>query len=103
MSQPAAVSTIALKTFPLFYGLPEEELAAISRVAMMRRIPRGHAVVREGDRSDFVYFVLTGSLKVVVSDEDGKIHNGSNMHSTYRRITLLDVWAMAESSATLMQ
>ena len=42
MSQSAAVSTIALKTFPLFQGLPEDELASIARVAMMRRIPRNH-------------------------------------------------------------
>jgi CRP/FNR family cyclic AMP-dependent transcriptional regulator len=39
---------------------------------MMRRVPRGSAVVREGDRTDFVYFVLTGNLKVMVSDEDGR-------------------------------
>ncbi|MBL8447297.1 MAG: cyclic nucleotide-binding domain-containing protein [Zoogloeaceae bacterium] len=72
MSQPNAVSTIALKTFPLFQGLPDDRLAAIARCAMMRRIPRGQTVVRAGDRTDFVYFVLTGSLKVTVSDEDGR-------------------------------
>lgn len=72
MSQPTAVSTIALKTFPLFQGLSDEVLGAVSRVSMMRRIPRGQAVVRAGDRTDYVYFVLTGNLKVVVSDEDGR-------------------------------
>lgn len=72
MSQPTAVSTIALKTFPLFQGLSDEVLVAVARVAMMRRIPRGQAVVRAGDRTDYVYFVLTGNLKVVVSDEDGR-------------------------------
>ena len=30
------------------------------------------AVVRAGDPPDYVYFVLTGSLKVLVSDEDGR-------------------------------
>jgi CRP/FNR family cyclic AMP-dependent transcriptional regulator len=72
MTQMNAVSTIALRTFPLFHGLPEDRLAAIARSAMMRRISRGQAVVHAGDRSDFVYFVLTGSLKVAVSDEDGR-------------------------------
>lgn len=72
MSQPNAVSTIALRTFPLFNGLPDDRLAAIARCAMMRRIPRSQAVVHAGDRTDFVYFVLTGSLKVTVSDEDGR-------------------------------
>jgi CRP/FNR family cyclic AMP-dependent transcriptional regulator len=72
MIQANNVSTTALRTFPLFHGLPDERLAAIARCAMMRRIGRGQAVVLAGDKSDFVYFVLTGSLKVVVSDEDGR-------------------------------
>ena len=72
MSQPTAVSTVALKTFALFNGLSEETLAAVAQCAMMRRFPRGQAVVMAGDRSDYVYFILTGSLKVVVSDEDGR-------------------------------
>ena len=72
MSQPTAVSTIALKTFNLFNGLPDDVLAAIARMAMMRRIARGQAVVRTGDRMDYVYFILTGNLKVVVSDEEGR-------------------------------
>jgi CRP/FNR family cyclic AMP-dependent transcriptional regulator len=72
MTQPTAVSTTALKTFPLFQGLSEETLALVAHSAMMRRIPRGQTVMHAGDRTDFVYFVLTGSLKVVVSDEDGR-------------------------------
>ena len=61
-----------MKTFPLFHGLSDEALANIARVAMMRRFPRGQSVVCAGDRPDYVYLVLTGSLKVVVSDEDGR-------------------------------
>lgn len=72
MTQPTAVSTTALKTFPLFQGLSDDTLAMVSRSAMMRRIPRGQSVVHAGERSDFVYLALTGSLKVVVSDEDGR-------------------------------
>jgi CRP/FNR family cyclic AMP-dependent transcriptional regulator len=72
MTQATAVSITALRTFPLFQGLADETLGAVARSAMMRRIPRGHTVVHAGDRTDFVYFVLTGSLKVVVSDEDGR-------------------------------
>ncbi len=72
MSQPTAVSTVALRTFPLFQGLSDDALSAVARVAMMRRIPRGQTVVRVGDHTDYVYFVLTGSLKVVVSDEEGR-------------------------------
>lgn len=72
MGQTAAVSTIALRTFSLFQGLPDERLANVTRCAMMRRVPRGQAVVHAGDQPDYVYFVLTGNLKVLVSDEDGR-------------------------------
>jgi len=72
MGQSAAVSNIALRTFSLFQGLPDERLANVARCAMMRRVPRGQAVVHAGDHPDYVYFVLTGSLKVLVSDEDGR-------------------------------
>ena len=72
MTQATAVSVVALKTFPLFHGLSDESLASIARVSMMRRFPRGQSVVCAGDRPDYVYLVLTGSLKVVVSDEDGR-------------------------------
>ena len=72
MNVSNAVSTIALKTFPLFNGLGDDRLAVVAQHAMMRRVPRGHAVVHAGDRADYVYFVLTGTLKVLVSDEDGR-------------------------------
>jgi len=72
MSQPTSVSITALRTFPLFNGFSDSTLGAAARAAMMRRIPRGQAVVLAGEKTDYVYFVLTGSLKVIVSDEDGR-------------------------------
>ena len=72
MVQTAAVSPVALRTFPLFHGLGDDRLNSVARCAMMRRVPRGQAVVHAGDAPDYVYFVLTGSLKVLVSDEDGR-------------------------------
>ena len=72
MHTNSSVSTIALRTFGFFNGLPDELLQEVANLATMRRFPRGQAVVLAGDESDFVYFVLTGSLKVAVSDEDGR-------------------------------
>lgn len=69
---PNGVSVTALRTFPMFYGVPEKSLEGLARVSMMRRASRNSAVVRAGDRTDFVYFVLSGSLKVLVSDEEGR-------------------------------
>ena len=82
MTQTTAVSVVALKTFSLFHGLSDEALANIARVSMMRRFPRGQSVVCAGDRPDYVYLVLTGSLKVVVSDEDGVQVGAGGVHGS---------------------
>lgn len=71
-SMPSSVSIIALKTFGLFQGLPDDVMGRIATVASMRRFARGHRVVSAGDDCDFVYFVLTGSVKVVVSGDGGR-------------------------------
>jgi CRP/FNR family cyclic AMP-dependent transcriptional regulator len=72
MATPYPVSLAALRSFPVFRGLPDERLEAVGRCAMMRSVPRGSAVVHAGDRTDFVYFMLTGNAKVLVSDEEGR-------------------------------
>ena len=72
MSTINSVSLTALRTFPIFQGLADDKLLSIARCAIMRRAARGSTVVNAGDRTDYVYFVLTGSLKVLVSDEDGR-------------------------------
>jgi CRP/FNR family cyclic AMP-dependent transcriptional regulator len=56
----------------MFSGLPDSSLEPVAKVANMRRVPRGSIVVRAGDKTDFVYLVLSGSLKVLVSDEEGR-------------------------------
>lgn len=68
----SSVSTIALKTFALFQGLPDDVLARVAAVAAMRRFSRGQRVVAAGADGDYVYFVLTGSTKVVVTGEAGR-------------------------------
>ena len=72
MSTAHPVSVTALRTFAMFSGLNESSLEPIARASIMRRIPRGATVVRAGDRTDFVYLVLSGSLKDLVSDEEGR-------------------------------
>lgn len=72
MTTAHPVSLTALRTFPMFRGLSDTDLDPIARVAIMRRSGRGATVVRAGDKTDFVYLVLSGSLKVLVSDEEGR-------------------------------
>jgi len=70
--RPHTVSATALRTVPIFSGLESERMEVVCRLASMRRVSRGTAVVQAGDSTDFVYFVLNGSLKVLVGDEDGR-------------------------------
>lgn len=72
MASANAVTITALRCFPMFNGLQEHSLAPIARVANLRKVARGSTVVMAGDRTDFVYLVLSGSLKVLVSDEEGR-------------------------------
>jgi len=67
-----SVSTTLLRSLPIFDTLDDLRLAPITQVAALRRAPRGSVVLREGDRTDNIYFVVNGGLKVLVSDEDGR-------------------------------
>ena len=72
MNLSNAVSIIALKTFSLFNGLTDDRLCRDCAACSHAQGAAGQAVVHAGDRTDYVYFVLTGNLKVLVSDEDGR-------------------------------
>lgn len=72
MSQASSVTVDALRSMPIFEALSVERLVPIARVAVFRKVPRGAAVLHAGDRTDFVYFILSGVLKVLVSDEEGR-------------------------------
>lgn len=72
MSQASSVSVDALRSMPIFESLSVERLVPIARVAIGRKVARGATVLRAGDRTDFVYFILAGSLRVLVSDEEGR-------------------------------
>lgn len=70
--QQMTVSTVALRTFELFQGLSERTLERAAQVTTMRRYERGEVVIGAGEPSDCVYFVLTGSVKAMVSNGDGR-------------------------------
>jgi CRP/FNR family cyclic AMP-dependent transcriptional regulator len=52
--------------------LDDECLKPLTRVSMLRNIPRHTVVLHDGDRTDNIYFVLSGALKVQISDEEGR-------------------------------
>lgn len=57
---------------PIFSGLSDEELATIEQHAISRSYPKNSIILNEGDQTDSLYIVLTGKVKVYLSDESGK-------------------------------
>jgi CRP/FNR family transcriptional regulator, cyclic AMP receptor protein len=63
---------VALKNIALFSGLSEADMQAISKLAVTRSFPKNTLVICEGDSSNSLYVVLSGKVKVFLSDEEGK-------------------------------
>jgi CRP/FNR family cyclic AMP-dependent transcriptional regulator len=66
------VSTAVMKTVPLFAMLPEEQLRMLTTVVTRKSAPRSTTIMAGGDPTDSLYIVLSGRLKVMMSDAEGK-------------------------------
>jgi CRP/FNR family cyclic AMP-dependent transcriptional regulator len=51
------------------FSLAPDEVEELRRSAQVRKLPRQALVVSEGDRTDSLYIILTGKVKVFLSDE----------------------------------
>src|SRR3954468_22964263 len=68
----STVSTAVLKAVPLFSSFPEEQLRTLASVVSRRSVTRSTTVMAGGGPTDFLYIVLSGRLKVMMSDAEGK-------------------------------
>ncbi len=68
----ATVSTAMLRSVPLFASFSEEPLRMLTTVVTRRSVTRGTIIMAAGDPTDSLYIVLSGRLKVMMSDADGK-------------------------------
>ena len=68
----ATVSTAMLRSVPLFASFSEEPLRLLATVVTRRSVARGTIIMAAGDPTDSLYIVLSGRLKVMMSDADGK-------------------------------
>jgi CRP/FNR family cyclic AMP-dependent transcriptional regulator len=66
------VSTAVLKAVPLFASFPEEQLRLITTLVTRKSTPRSTTIMAGGDATDSLYIVLSGRLKVMMSDAEGK-------------------------------
>ena len=54
------------------FTLNEEELDALSGEGVVKTFPKQAVIVNEGDETDSLYIILSGRVKVFLSDEAGK-------------------------------
>ena len=66
------ISTAVLKAVPLFAGFPEDQLRTLTTMVTRRSAARSTTIMAGGDAIDSLYIVLSGRLKVMMSDSDGK-------------------------------
>ena len=61
-----------LNKISLFSGLHQQELETIKSHSMVRTYRRNTIILNKGGESSSLYVILTGKIKVYISDEDGR-------------------------------
>jgi CRP/FNR family cyclic AMP-dependent transcriptional regulator len=72
MVAPASVSTLLLRNVPLFSVLPESQLSLLTGLVGRKSFPRGTSIISAGDTTDSLYVIISGRLKVMMSDDEGR-------------------------------
>ena len=58
--------------FPSFLGLQDEELHSLAEHAKLQAYPKNKLVVSEGDRTNSIYVIYSGRVKVFLYGRNGK-------------------------------
>ena len=92
-----------LSNVSLFSDLPDADRNAIAGLATIRSFPRNTIIISEGDDSDSMYVVLSGKVKVYLSDDEGKeiIINILKEGDYFGELALLDESPRSASVMTL--
>jgi len=72
MTAPPSVSMLLLRNVPLFAVLPESQLALLTSMVSRKSFPRGTTIIAAGDQTESLYVVISGRLKVMISDDEGR-------------------------------
>ena len=61
-----------LENVPLFSGLPAEALVEIEQHGTVKSCKKNTVIINQDDETDSLYVILSGSVKVFISGEDGR-------------------------------
>ncbi len=92
----------ALPTVSIFRMLDQKEMDQLAQIAQKETFPANKAVFFEGDRSEVLYFILSGSVRVYQTSEDGKERTLTTMGSgrIFGEMAMLDGKPRSASVAT---
>jgi CRP/FNR family cyclic AMP-dependent transcriptional regulator len=65
-------SCLLLRNVFLFTGLSDEQLDKIAKIAVLRQEPRNKTIVFVGEEADTFFVIVSGSVKVLSRDADGR-------------------------------
>lgn len=61
-----------LKDIPLLADVPAEELTALEELVASRHYKKNAVIVSQGDKTGSLYMIISGSVRVYISDGEGR-------------------------------
>ena len=97
------VSKFGLKSIDLLSNIEPAGLAALEEVVSTRVYKKNVVVVTQGDETDSLYLILSGSVRVYVSDDQGKEVTLNTLHpgSSFGELALLSDQVRSANVMTL--
>ena len=94
-----------LENVPIFSDLAPADLEAIASHARVRTVPKNTIIMTEGDPGDSLYVILSGRVKVYLSDEHGReiVLNVQGPGEYLGELALMDAGTRSASVMTLEQ
>jgi CRP/FNR family cyclic AMP-dependent transcriptional regulator len=91
-----------LENVELFSGLSKEALQEIERHGSVKSFKKNAVIINQGDETDSLYVILSGSVKVYVSGPDGReaVLNHQGVGEYFGDLALIDKQPRAASVMT---
>ena len=92
-----------LENVPLFSGLSEAALAEVEQHGSIRSFRKGSIIINQDDESYSLYVILSGSVKVYISGDDGReaVLNHQSAGDYFGDLALIDKQPRVASVMTL--
>ena len=92
-----------IENIPLFSGLSDVDLAVIEQHGSVKSHKKNTIVINQDDETDSLYVILSGSVKVFISGEDGRevVLNHQGAGEYFGEMALIDRQPRAASVMTL--